>query len=126
MKRSQRKLPRDAIARARRLRQLATTAERLFWELVRNRQFAGFKFRRQHPIGPYTVDFYCAALRVVVELDGAAHRGRKAEDAYRQEWLERRGFRVIRFTNRQVEEETRSVRLRLLEVLRQESARRAT
>src|SRR6266511_731801 len=59
--------------RARTLRKKATWAEKLLWSRLRNRQFAGYKFRRQHPVGPYNLDFYCAEARLAVELDGREH-----------------------------------------------------
>src|SRR5437899_7463845 len=61
------------IRRARTLRKKATWAEKLLWSRLRNRQIAGCKFRRQHPVGPYNLDFYCAEARLAVELDGREH-----------------------------------------------------
>jgi very-short-patch-repair endonuclease len=58
---------------ARRFRQEATEAERRLWGILRNKQFAGLRFRRQQPIGPFVVDFYCSAARLIVELDGGQH-----------------------------------------------------
>ena len=60
----------EQIARARRLRLKSTWAEKVLWRMVRNERFAGYKFRRQHPFGAYTLDFYCAEARLVVETDG--------------------------------------------------------
>jgi very-short-patch-repair endonuclease len=62
-----------ALARRRALRGRATDAERLLWRLLQARQLLGLKFRRQHPVGPYIVDFYCADRRLAVELDGGQH-----------------------------------------------------
>ncbi len=67
--------------RARELRQDANLPERILWEQLRGRRFQGFKFRRQHPIGPYVVDFYCSAANLVLELDGETHRGKADYDA---------------------------------------------
>jgi len=62
----------------------------------------GLRFRRQHPIGPYIADFYCAARKLVIELDGLTHDDRAAYDAARTHDLRQRGLRVIRFTNDEV------------------------
>jgi very-short-patch-repair endonuclease len=100
-----------ALARRRDLRRLATEAERLLWRLIRRRQFADVKFRRQHPVGPYILDFYCADCRLAVELDGGQHftvEG-QAYDGRRTEYLARRGLRVLRFSNRELFEETDGV-----------------
>jgi len=62
----------------------------------------GFRFRRQHPIGPFVVDFYCAELKLVLELDGEEHQQQQvsAHDTARSDWLVRRGYRVRRLANR--------------------------
>ena len=89
------------IKRARRLRREATLPERLLWSKLRNGQLAGLKFRRQHPVGPYIADFACFDLKLLVELDGDTH-GAEAQvrrDASRTAYLEREGWRVIRFWN---------------------------
>ncbi|MBC8113218.1 MAG: DUF559 domain-containing protein, partial [Candidatus Saccharimonas sp.] len=85
--------------RARELRQDANLPERILWEQLRGRRFQGFKFRRQHPIGPYVVDFYCAAASLVLELDGETHRGKADYDALRQQKLEECGLLVLRCPN---------------------------
>jgi len=73
----------------------------VFWELVRNRQFMGFKFRRQHQIGDYIVDFYCADQKLIVELDGPVHEApdRKRFDRKRDAYLTSLGNQVLRFRN---------------------------
>jgi very-short-patch-repair endonuclease len=91
------------IFRARQNRQSPTAAEQILWQLLRRRGVGNFKFRRQHPLGPYCVDFYCAACRLVVELDGSSHRGRAAYDRRRQQWLEEQGLFVLRFSNEKIE-----------------------
>jgi very-short-patch-repair endonuclease len=68
-----RKRPHPNVPRARTLRRDSTDAERAMWRLLRSRQLAGYKFRRQLPIGPYIADFACFASRLVVELDGGQH-----------------------------------------------------
>ncbi len=90
------------LARARELRQPQTPAEAKLWAHLRNRQLDGFKFRRQHPIGRFIVDFYCAACRLVIEIDGDSHAEQIEYDQARTEWLNDLGYQVIRFTNREV------------------------
>ena len=96
--------PSSLVPFARTLRTSATDAERSLWRLLRSRQVAGSKFRRQRPFGPYILDFYCIEKRLAVEADGGQHftpEGREA-DARRTEYLEQRGVRVLRFTNREI------------------------
>ncbi|HEV2512450.1 endonuclease domain-containing protein [Bosea sp. (in: a-proteobacteria)] len=87
---------------ARRLRRRATPAEQVVWELLRNRRLDGLRFRRQVPLLGYTVDFICIERRLIVELDGAQHDHEQDYDAARTQEIERYGFTVLRFTNRQV------------------------
>jgi very-short-patch-repair endonuclease len=75
-------------ARARQLRRDATYPERVLWGVLRDRRLNGVKFRRQHAIGPYIVDFYCSSHGLVVEPDGRSHDDRGIEDRRRQEYLE--------------------------------------
>ena len=88
--------------RARELRQRMTPAERVLWGRLRSRQVGGFKFRRQHPLGPYIADFYRAEAKLVVELDGGIHRGQREDDAIRTAQFEAFRYRVLRFSNDQV------------------------
>jgi very-short-patch-repair endonuclease len=89
--------------RARRLRRDASDAEAKLWLTVKDRRLQGLKFRRQHPWGPYTLDFYCAEAGLVVEVDGGQHAELTAErDAVRTERLERQGLLVLRFWNNDV------------------------
>jgi lysyl-tRNA synthetase class 2 len=85
--------------RERQLRRDQTEAERQLWERLRDRRLAGFKFRRQHRIGPYYADFVCAAAMLVVELDGSQHLEQVDSDAARTRFLESLGYRVLRFWN---------------------------
>src|SRR3954447_7823268 len=82
---------------ARRLRRDMTDAERKLWAKLRNRQLEGVKFRRQHPLGKYVLDFYAEDHRLVVELDGSQHT--PEGDAERTAWLVAQGCRVLRFWN---------------------------
>jgi len=86
-----------------------TKVEWKLWSRLNRRQLAGFKFRRQAPIGPYVVDFYCPALRLVIEVDGPHHDETELEDAERDRWLKARGYRVLRFSADEVYDETDDV-----------------
>ncbi len=95
--------------RAKELRQCMTPAERILWERLRDRRLACIKFRRQHPIDAYIVDFYCAEARLVIEIDGGIHHEQTEADALRSQELEAQGYRILRFTNHQVEDDLESV-----------------
>lgn len=96
------RLRRALTYRARALRRAATPAERALWELLRGRRCNGAKFRRQQPLGPYVVDFFCEQAQLVVELDGASHFPRPSRDRVRDALLRRAGLSVLRFPNREV------------------------
>jgi very-short-patch-repair endonuclease len=92
-------MPREPpIKRARALRRAMTPPEAALWEHLR-RENLGFKFRHQHPIGPYTLDFFCRSAGVAVEVDGAGHQLEviKKKDAHRDRWLSEKGIRTLRF-----------------------------
>ncbi len=86
---------------ARRLRHVATPHEDVLWELLRNRRFVDFKFRRQVPIGTYIADFVCLPARLIVELDGGQHSESKT-DATRDTWLRGQNFRILRIWNNEL------------------------
>ena len=88
--------------RARDLRKEITPAEQKLWAALRARQLGGFKFRRQHPLGPFIVDFFCNKVKLVIKLDGDTHAEQEEYDSERTEWLESHGLKVIRFTNHDV------------------------
>jgi very-short-patch-repair endonuclease len=90
--------------RRRELRRSQTDAEKAFWSYVRNRQFYGLKFFRQYSLGPYILDFYCPALRLVIELDGGQHNqnANKEYDSARSEYLKEHRIDVLRFWNNDV------------------------
>lgn len=90
------------VETARRLRRTGTATEEILWQRLRRPHVLPFVFRRQHPVGVFVVDFYCPQAGLVVELDGGVHANQHAEDRARQEFLESRGLRVLRFTNDEV------------------------
>jgi very-short-patch-repair endonuclease len=94
---------------ARSLRRDMTDAERNLWKHLRAHRFAGEKFRRQEPMGPYIVDSVSHRSRLIIELDGGQHAVQVEHDRERTRWLESRGYRVIRFWNNQVLTETEPV-----------------
>ena len=98
---------RTGVSHARRLRQKSTTAERRLWKQLRRNHLAGFGFRRQQPIGPYVVDFFCPSARLIIQLHGPIHKlfGAAELDAIRMEWLQARGYRILRFENDRVLED---------------------
>ena len=90
---------RELVQGARELRQQMTPAERLLWSHLRGSRLNGHKFRRQHPLGPYIVDFCCPDSRLIIELDGAVHLDQADYDVSRTEYLEHFGYLVLRFAN---------------------------
>jgi very-short-patch-repair endonuclease len=87
---------------ARKLRRPMTPMEKLLWARLRDRRLEGFRFRRQHPSGPYIADFYCASAQLVIEIDGDSHATQEQYDQTRTRWFQENGYRVVRFTNRDV------------------------
>jgi very-short-patch-repair endonuclease len=102
---------------SRSLRRLPTPTEDALWRELRGRRLGGAKIRRQVPLGPYVADFACLAARLVIEIDGAAHRDRDAYDASRAAEIEAMGFAVLRFTSADVEERLSWVLDRIREAL---------
>jgi len=101
----------------RHLRRNMTDAERLLWRHLRLKQMGEFKFRRQHPVGRYILDFACLEAGVAIELDGGQHLEQEGYDAERDAWLVRHGFRVLRFWNHEVIQETENVKMSIWNVL---------
>ena len=106
---------------ARRLRQDATDAERRLWSALRDRRLAGYRFRRQHPIGDFIVDFACTKYRLVIEADGGQHSD-NADDDRRTAFLQHRGWRVLRFWNNDILLNPEGVILTILRNLNGEKA----
>ena len=101
----------ERFSRARELRKKQTEAELLLWRILRNRRFQDFKFRRQQPIGPYILDFFCPESRLAVELDGGGHADprQKTYDLERTRFLQSSGIRMLRFWNNQIFQEKEAV-----------------
>lgn len=95
------------------MRRNPTPAEAKLWSRIRKRQLAGFKFRRQHIIAGFIVDFYCPTLELIVEVDGPIHRYQPSQDAWRTRILQARGLHVVRFSSEAVMDETEKVLLSL-------------
>ena len=83
-------------------RKQPTAAEAALWDILRSRRSLGLKFRRQHAIGPYIVDFYCAEVSLAIEVDGPIHDRQTEDDAARSAFLEAKGLRVLRVRNEAV------------------------
>ncbi len=98
-----------SLETARTLRKNLTDAERALWRELRDKQIAGFRFRRQAPIGPYVVDFVCLSEKLVIEVDGGQHAELAVEDERRTRWLESRGYKVVRFWSNEVRQNIEGV-----------------
>lgn len=95
----------NTISYRRELRENSTDAEKLFWSHLKNRKLGGLKFRRQHAIGKFIVDFFHADTNTIIELDGDVHFSldkQVAKDKARQQWLESKGFKIIRYNNNDI------------------------
>ena|SRR6056297_674645 len=94
--------PKYVIDLARDLRQNLTQSEKLIWEMIRNKQLDGYRFRCQHPIYRYVLDFYCHEAMLAVEIDGDVHKKREDYDGYRDEFLKSIGITTFRFSTEEV------------------------
>lgn len=99
------------LKRAKRLREALTPQELGLWVRLKNRRLAGFKFRVQHPIGPYILDFYCAEARLAVEIDGRTHWSAEqvAHDARRDAYFRAMGIETLRLSTELLKEPGRAV-----------------
>src|SRR3989338_2634466 len=97
------------ILYARKLRINQTDAEKKIWNHLRDRRFLGYKFRRQHPIGTYIVDFCCTEEKLIVELDGSQHLQQQFEDEKRRSELSKLGYRLLRFWDHDVLKDSQSI-----------------
>ena len=110
-------MSRPAKSRAQVLRAEPTPAERLMWQMLRGGRLEGIKFRRQSPIGIFIADFHCRELNLVIELDGQIHDDRRqsAHDENRDSYLRSLGCTILRFSNREIFENTEAVLSKILE-----------
>ena len=110
---------------ARKLRKVDTWAEQLLWRWLRDRRFSAYKFRRQHPMGPHTLDFFCMEAKVNLELDGSQHGHPEhlQADAERDAWLVERGIKVLRFWNARLRREKEVVREAIWQALQERAPR---
>jgi len=115
------RVPPTTTSNARKLRSNTTPAENLLWKHLRKTQIAKYKFTRQHSVGPYIVDFCCRSVRLIIELDGGHHATQQESDIARQQDLEAHGYRVIRFWNNEVFENTEGVLFKIAEELERQS-----
>ncbi len=99
----------NPVTKARALRRRSTEAETRLWFELRGRRFQSFKFRRQRPLGGYILDFVCLEAGLVIEVDGGQHSDQQVCDQHRTACIEQHGFRVIRFWNHEVLNETAAV-----------------
>lgn len=108
--------PHYIIKIARQLRKRSTPAEEVLWQKLRRNSLDGLKFKRQHHIGRYVADFYCAGLKLVIELEGGIHEmiGQKQYDEVRYEELMAGGYKVLRIKNEEVIEDVEKVLQKIL------------
>jgi len=111
----------DSLIQARGLRRIMPVAQRRLWRVIRDRRFAGYKFRREHPVGDYILDFYCAEAKLSIELDGRQHGSpeQEARDRAKESYLLSRGILTKRFWNRQVLQESEVVKENLWRILQE-------
>ena len=109
----------NPVTLARNLRRKQTDAERKMWRVLRGRQFENSKFRRQEPIGQYIVDFVSLERQLIIEIDGGQHNHQPEieKDEIRTKWLEKKGFKLIRFWNNDVLLNIEGVAIRILEAI---------
>ena len=115
-KKLKRNLSPSAVERAREMRTNMSRAEKHLWYDGLNCHRIGFHFRRQHPVGPYHLDFYAAGPKVAVELDGMSHLGRESRDSIRDQWLAEADIHTIRISNGELEFEFGNVLRKIQEL----------
>jgi very-short-patch-repair endonuclease len=113
----QRRIKPERTDNARSLRSDMTIAEHKLWQAIRGKQIEDWRFRRQHPIGPYIADFACIDKLLVIELDGGQHQDQVAYDARRTAYVESLGWQVLRFWNNDVLNNLDGVLAKVVEVL---------
>ncbi|HEX8241898.1 MAG TPA: DUF559 domain-containing protein [Longimicrobium sp.] len=116
-----RKNSRELQTAARGMRREPTPAEKVLWDVLRGRGLDGLRFRRQHPVGRFVLDFYCPIHKLAVEVDGEVHDAQQERDAERTAVIEAHGYRVIRFRNEEVLDNLPGVLARIRTALSPES-----
>jgi very-short-patch-repair endonuclease len=109
---------------ARSMRANPTPGEATLWQHLRGAKLAGVRFRRQHAIGKFIVDFYCPQAKLVIELDGSSHVERETEDQVRTDYLKQQGLSVLRFTNTEVRENLEAVLAKIAQAIGDATATR--
>jgi very-short-patch-repair endonuclease len=99
-----------AFKKAQALRDTETVEEKMIWDIVKDNQILGFRFRRQHPMADFIADFYCHRANLVIEIDGDVHKSQQDYDAARTEIMKTFGVSVIRFRNEEVRGNINSVK----------------
>ena len=107
------------VERAKKLRREMTPAETILWKELRTNKLNGLHFRRQQIVDRYIADFYCHQHALIVEVDGNIHELQKEYDAAREGYLIARGFRIIRFTNDEVNKNLRNVLQKIVEACKE-------
>lgn len=100
---------------AKQLRKNMTNAEHLLWKHLRGKQLNHLKFRRQHTIGNYIVDFVCIEKKLIIEIDGGQHADNERYDLQRTKYLQKKGYHVIRFWNNEVLQNSTAVLEKILQ-----------
>ena len=96
------------------LRKNATLAENILWKELSNKKLKGYKFRRQHKVGPYIADFYCHKAGLVIEVDGGYHYKQEDKDALRNKWMEGIGLKVLRVSNEDIIDDLVGIKEKIL------------
>lgn len=111
------RIPPNIKTNSRKLRSELTEAERHLWHHLKARQVCDKKFRRQHPVGNYIVDFACIEARLAIEVDGGQHNEMQSQDNLRTAWLQTQGWKVLRFWNNEVLQNIEGVLEKVLNTL---------
>ena len=107
-------MPNNPKSTSRHLRKVATSAEVILWEEIRNRKLGGLKFRRQYPVLGFILDFYCAEKSLGIELDGSIHISQEEYDKWREKVVLEKGIRIFRFSNQEVMENIEDVKRKII------------
>ncbi|MCX6751320.1 MAG: DUF559 domain-containing protein [Candidatus Nomurabacteria bacterium] len=110
----------NLVSKARELRKSETEAEKIFWfKILKDKKLINFKFTRQKPIGDFIVDFYCAQLKLAIEIDGEIHKFQKVRDSERDNILKQKfGLRIIRYKNKDVLKNTEFILKDLVKIIK--------